>query len=325
MIQNSLRIIYMGTPDFAVAPLDALINAGCNVVGVVTNPDKPAGRGQKIQESAVKKYALEKGLQILQPEKFRNETFLEELKALNADLQVVVAFKMLPEVVWDMPKFGTLNLHASLLPHYRGAAPINWAIMNGDKESGVSTFLLQKEIDTGNVIFQERVSIGENDNLETLHDNLMEIGSKLVVKTVRAIEVNDYPQIPQEDLTNAGEELKIAPKIFKNDCKINWSYSIEKIHNHIRGLSPYPAAWTELTDANQKKVAVKVYAANKEIEEHSLSIGTLVSDKKTYLKVAVDGGFLNLTTIQMAGKKRMQIGDFLRGFQQIDQYKLLVD
>jgi len=325
MIQNSLRIIYMGTPDFAVAPLDALINAGCNVVGVVTNPDKPAGRGQKIQESAVKKYALEKGLQILQPEKFRNENFLAELKALNADLQVVVAFKMLPEVVWDMPKFGTLNLHASLLPHYRGAAPINWAIMNGDKESGVSTFLLQKEIDTGNVIFQERVSIGENDNLETLHDNLMEIGSKLVVKTVRAIEVNDYPQIPQEDLTNAGEELKIAPKIFKNDCKINWSYSIEKIHNHIRGLSPYPAAWTELTDANQKKVAVKVYAANKEIEEHSLSIGTLVSDKKTYLKVAVDGGFLNLTTIQMAGKKRMQIGDFLRGFQQIDQYKLLID
>jgi len=325
MIQNSLRIIYMGTPDFAVAPLDALINAGCNVVGVVTNPDKPAGRGQKIQESAVKKYALEKGLQILQPEKFRNETFLAELKALNADLQVVVAFKMLPEVVWNMPKFGTLNLHASLLPHYRGAAPINWAIMNGDKESGVSTFLLQKEIDTGNVIFQERVSIGENDNLETLHDNLMEIGSKLVVKTVRAIEVNDYPQIPQEDLTNAGEELKIAPKIFKNDCKINWSYSIEKIHNHIRGLSPYPAAWTELTDANQKKVAVKVYAANKEIEEHSLSIGTLVSDKKNYLKVAVNGGFLNLTTIQMAGKKRMQIGDFLRGFQQIDQYKLLID
>lgn len=325
MIQNSLRIIYMGTPDFAVAPLDALINAGCNVVGVVTNPDKPAGRGQKIQESAVKKYALEKGLQILQPEKFRNETFLAELKALNADLQVVVAFKMLPEVVWDMPKFGTLNLHASLLPHYRGAAPINWAIMNGDTESGVSTFLLQKEIDTGNVIFQEKVNIGENDNLETLHDNLMVIGSNLVVKTVRAIETNDYPQIPQEDLITVGEELKVAPKIFKNDCKINWSYSIEKIHNHIRGLSPYPAAWTELTDANQKKVGVKVYAAIKEKETHSLSIGTLVSDKKTYLKVAVDGGFLNLTTIQMAGKKRMQIGDFLRGFQQIDQYKLLLD
>ncbi len=325
MDQNSLRIVYMGTPEFAVAPLNALIEAGCNVVGVITNPDKPAGRGQKIQESAVKKYALEKGLPILQPEKFRNETFLSELKALNADLQVVVAFKMLPEMVWNMPKFGTLNLHASLLPHYRGAAPINWAIMNGDKESGISTFLLQKEIDTGNVIFQEKVSIGENDNLETLHDNLMEIGSTLVVKTVRAIEANDYPQIPQGDLISEGEELKIAPKIFKDDCKINWSMSISNIHNHIRGLSPYPAAWTELFDSSDKKVAVKVYATNKEIESHSHPIGTLLSDKKTYLKVAVKGGFLNLTTIQMAGKKRMQIGDFLRGFQQIDNFKLIID
>ncbi|MDE5424192.1 methionyl-tRNA formyltransferase [Ancylomarina sp. DW003] len=325
MNQNSLRIVYMGTPEFAVAPLDALIEAGFNIVGVVTNPDKPAGRGQKIQESAVKKYALEKGLTILQPEKFRNEAFLAELKALNADLQVVVAFKMLPELVWNMPKYGTLNLHASLLPHYRGAAPINWAIMNGDKESGVSTFLLQKEIDTGNVIFQEKVSIGENDNLEILHDNLMEIGSNLVVKTAKAIESNDYPQIPQEDLTVAGEELKIAPKIFKNDCKINWSASIEKIHNHIRGLSPYPASWTELSDSNDKKVALKVYAANKENEEHSLPIGSLVSDKKTYLKVAVNGGYINLTTIQMAGKKRMQIADFLRGFQQIDTFKLIID
>lgn len=325
MDQNSLRIVYMGTPEFAVAPLNALIEEGCNVVGVITNPDKPAGRGQKIQESAVKKYALEKGLPILQPEKFRNETFLSELKALNADLQVVVAFKMLPEMVWNMPKFGTLNLHASLLPHYRGAAPINWAIMNGDKESGISTFLLQKEIDTGNVIFQEKVSIGENDNLETLHDNLMEIGSNLVVKTVRAIEANDYPQIPQEDLISEGEELKIAPKIFKDDCKINWSAPIANIHNHIRGLSPYPAAWTELSDSNDKKVAVKVYAANKESESHSYPIGTLLSDKKTYLKVAVEGGFLNLTTIQMAGKKRMHIEDFLRGFQQIDNHKLIID
>tara|TARA_R110001583_G_scaffold11547_4_gene51991 strand:- start:2550 stop:3497 length:948 start_codon:yes stop_codon:yes gene_type:complete len=315
----------MGTPEFAVAPLNALIKAGCNIVGVITNPDKPAGRGQKIQESAVKKYALEKGLPILQPEKFRNETFLSELKALNADLQVVVAFKMLPEIVWNMPKFGTLNLHASLLPHYRGAAPINWAIMNGDKESGVSTFLLQKEIDTGNVIFQEKVSIGENDNLETLHDNLMEIGSNLVVKTVRAIEANDYPQVPQEDLITEGEELKLAPKIFKDDCKINWLAPITNIHNHIRGLSPYPASWTELSDSNDKKIAVKVYAANKEIESHSHPIGTILSDKKTYLKVAVESGFLNLVTIQMAGKKRMQIGDFLRGFQQIDNYKLIID
>jgi len=325
MSQNSLRIVYMGTPEFAVAPLNALIESGCNVVGVVTNPDKPAGRGQKIQESAVKKYALEKGLPILQPEKFRNENFLAELKALNADLQVVVAFKMLPEMVWNMPKYGTLNLHASLLPHYRGAAPINWAIMNGDKESGVSTFLLQKEIDTGNVIFQEKVSIGENDNLEILHDKLMEIGSQLVVKTVRAIEAGDYPQIPQEDLITEGETLKVAPKIFKDDCKINWSATIDKIHNHIRGLSPYPAAWTELIDANDKKVALKVYSAFKEIAEHSHPTGSLISDKKTYLKVAVDGGFINLTTIQMAGKKKMDIGDFLRGFQQINNYKLLTD
>ena len=325
MDQNSLRIVYMGTPEFAVAPLNALIEAGCNVVGVITNPDKPAGRGQKIHESAVKKYALKKGLTILQPEKFRNEDFLAELKALKADLQVVVAFKMLPEMVWDMPKFGTLNLHASLLPHYRGAAPINWAIMNGDKESGVSTFLLQKKIDTGNIIFQEKIDIAENDNLETIHDSLMKIGSNLVVKTVRSIEANDYPQIPQEDLITEGEELKIAPKIFKDDCKINWSYSIDKIHNHIRGLSPYPAAWTEFFDSNNKKIAVKIYAANKETESHSHPIGALLSDKKTYLKIAVKDGFINLTSIQMAGKKRMQIGDFLRGFQQINNYKLVID
>ncbi len=325
MSENTLRIVYMGTPEFAVAPLNALIEAGCNIVGVVTNPDKPAGRGQKIQESAVKKYALEKGLTILQPEKFRNDDFIAELKALKADLQVVVAFKMLPEIVWDMPKFGTLNLHASLLPHYRGAAPINWAIINGDKETGVSTFLLQKEIDTGNIIYQEKVNITESDNLETLHDNLMNIGSRLVVKTVKAIATNNYPQIPQEDLIKANESLKIAPKIFKNDCKINWSYSIDKIHNHIRGLSPYPAAWCELLDSNNKKNAIKIYAANKEIESHSQSTGTLLTDKKTYLKVAVNGGFLSLTSIQMAGKKRMQIEDFLRGFQQIDTCKLVVD
>ena len=325
MSQNSLRIVYMGTPEFAVAPLNALIESGCNVVGVVTNPDKPAGRGQKIQESAVKKYALEKGLAILQPEKFRNEAFLSDLKALNADLQVVVAFKMLPEMVWNMPKYGTLNLHASLLPHYRGAAPINWAIMNGDKETGVSTFLLQKEIDTGNVIFQEKVSIGENENLEVLHDSLMEIGSRLVVKTVRAIEANDYPQIPQDELISEGEVLKNAPKIFKNDCKINWTAKIESIHNHIRGLSPYPAAWTELCDTNEKKVGLKVYAASIEPAQHSHTTGTLLTDKKTYLKVAIDGGFIQLNTIQMAGKKRMQIEDFLRGFQQIKNYKILLD
>lgn len=317
----SLRVIYMGTPDFAVAPLEALLNAGVNVVGVVTNPDKPAGRGQKIQEAAVKKFAAEKELKILQPEKFRNEEFLAELKSLEADLQVVVAFKMLPEVVWNMPKYGTLNLHASLLPHYRGAAPINWAIINGDKETGVSTFLLKHEIDTGNIIFQEKTEIGENDNAEIIHDKLMNIGADLVVKTVKAIEANDYPQIPQESI--AADELKSAPKIFKEDCKIDWTKNINSIHNLIRGLSPYPASWTELIPNEEgKKIGIKVFATEKTIENHDKKIGSLHTDGKTYLKVAVEGGFLSITMLQQAGKKRMKVEDFLRGFQQISNYHL---
>ncbi|NOU59347.1 methionyl-tRNA formyltransferase [Marinifilum sp. JC070] len=311
----------MGTPDFAVAPLDALLTAGVNVVGVITNPDKPAGRGQKIQEAAVKKYAVEKGLKILQPEKFRNEDFLAELKSLEADLQVVVAFKMLPEVVWNMPKYGTLNLHASLLPQYRGAAPINWSIINGDKETGVSTFLLKHEIDTGNIIFQEKTEIGENDNAEVIHDKLMNIGAGLVVKTVKAIEAGDYPQIPQESI--AAEELKSAPKIFKDDCKIDWSKNIDSIHNLIRGLSPYPAAWTELCPIEEgKKIGLKVFATEKIVEDHNHQIGSLHTDGKSHLKVAVEGGYLAITMLQQAGKKRMKVEDFLRGFQQIRQYHL---
>lgn len=319
---NKFRIIYMGTPDFAVAPLEALLNAGCNVVGVITNPDKPAGRGQKIQESAVKKFAVEKGLHILQPEKFRNEDFLIELKELKADLQVVVAFKMLPEIVWNMPKFGTLNLHASILPQYRGAAPINWAIINGDKETGVSTFLLQHEIDTGNILFQEKIAIGDNDNVEVIHDKLMEVGSELVVKTVNAIEAGNYPQIPQDSF-GSEVELKSAPKIFKDDCKIDWTKDVTTIHNHIRGLSPYPAAWTELLPFEEgKTLGLKVFATEKEISTHSDPIGSLHTDGKTFLKVAVNGGFISIKTLQLAGKKRMQTGDFLRGFQQIKQYHL---
>lgn len=317
----SLRIVYMGTPDFAVAPLEALLNAGCNVVGVVTNPDKPAGRGQKIQEAAVKKFAISKGLKILQPEKFRNEEFLNDLKVLEADLQVVVAFKMLPEVVWNMPKYGTLNLHASLLPQYRGAAPINWAIINGDKETGVSTFLLQHEIDTGNILFQEKTNIGENDNVEVIHDKLMNIGSELVVKTVKAIEAEDYPQIPQESLDT--ETLKSAPKIFKEDCKIDWSKNIDSIHNLIRGLSPYPAAWTELVPNEEgKNIGLKVFGTTKEIVTHQYKTGSLHTDGKTHLKVAVDGGYISINMLQQAGKKRMKVEDFLRGFQQISNYHL---
>jgi methionyl-tRNA formyltransferase len=313
----------MGTPDFAVAPLAALLEAGINVVGVVTNPDKPAGRGQKIQEGAVKKFAVEKGLTILQPEKFRNEEFLAELRALKADLQVVVAFKMLPEVVWNMPQYGTLNLHASLLPQYRGAAPINWAIINGDKETGVSTFLLKHEIETGNVIFQEKVDIAENDNVEVIHDKLMEVGSELVVKTVNAIDDGDYPQIPQEDLGSKGDEQKSAPKIFKEDCKIDWTKDISAIHNLIRGLSPYPAAWTELIpNEDGKKIGLKVFTTTKEEEEHTQPVGSLHTDGKKYLKVAVKGGFINISMLQQAGKKRMKVEDFLRGFQQISNYHL---
>jgi len=319
----SLRIIYMGTPDFAVAPLEALLNAGCNVVGVITNPDKPAGRGQKIQESAVKKFAVEKGLYILQPEKFRNEEFLNELRDLKADLQVVVAFKMLPEMVWNMPKYGTLNLHASLLPQYRGAAPINWAIINGDKETGVSTFLLQHEIDTGNILFQEKINIAENDNVEIIHDKLMNVGANLLVKTVKAIELGTYSQIPQKDFSSSHEPFKRAPKIFKEDCKIDWTKDLEDIHNLIRGLSPYPAAWTELLPNDEgKRVGLKIFTSKKEATIHSEIDGTLITDGKSNLKVAVKGGFVHISMLQQAGKKRMKTEDFLRGFQQISNYHL---
>ncbi|MBL4560122.1 MAG: methionyl-tRNA formyltransferase [Labilibaculum sp.] len=320
---NNIRIVYMGTPDFAVAPLEALLNAGCNVVGVITNPDKPAGRGQQIKEAAVKKFAAAKGLKILQPEKFRNEEFMEELRALKADLQVVVAFKMLPEMVWDMPKYGTLNLHASLLPQYRGAAPINWAIINGDKETGVSTFLLQHKIDTGNILFQERISIGDNDNVEVIHDKLMMLGSELVVKTVQAIEAGEYPQIPQESLSGEVVELKSAPKIFKEDCKIDWSKDLHSIHNLIRGLSPYPASWTELVPNEEGKlIGLKIYATEKEVINHTEKIGNLLTDGKYFLKIAVTGGYISIKMLQQAGKKRMKIEDFLRGFQQIKNYHL---
>lgn len=313
----------MGTPDFAVAPLKALLEAGFNVVGVVTNPDKPAGRGQKLMQSPVKKFAQEKGLPILQPEKFRDENFLEQLRSLKADLQVVVAFKMLPQVVWEMPPLGTLNVHASLLPQYRGAAPINWAIINGEKETGVSTFLLQHEIDTGNILFQEKVTISEYDNVESIHDKLMDEGSTLLIKTVQAIEKGNYPRIPQSDLISENTTLKMAPKIFKQDCKIKWDQKIDNIYNLIRGLSPYPASWTLLIpkSGTGKEITVKIYATQKEYDQHNEIAGTIHTDGKTKLKVAVNGGWLSITELQQAGKKRMNIEDYLRGFQHIQDYK----
>ncbi len=320
MDKDGLRIVYMGTPDFAVEPLKKLLKNSYNIVGVITNPDKPAGRGQKMQESAVKKFAVSHDLKILQPEKFRDETFLNELRDLQADLQIVAAFKMLPEVVWNMPKLGTFNLHASLLPQYRGAAPINWAIINGDPKTGVSTFFLTHDIDTGNVIYQEEVDINEDDNAGTIHDKLMHIGSDLVIKTVDSIIANNYPRINQKDLVKVDTKVKHAPKIFKNDCKIDWTKSIESIHNLIRGLSPYPASWTEISN-EQETIQLKIFKTYKEVKDHNFEPGEIYTDEKTFLKVAVNDGFIQIKELQQAGKKRMDIHNFLRGFQGIKNYK----
>lgn len=320
---NELRIVFMGTPDFAVASLKILLENKYNVVAVITAPDKPAGRGQQLQQSAVKKYALENGLTILQPEKLKDETFLTQLKNLKADLQIVVAFRMLPEAVWSMPRLGSFNLHGSLLPQYRGAAPINRAVMNGDTETGVTTFFLQHEIDTGKIIYQEKTSIGENETAGEIHDRLMQIGAKLVLKTLQAIEKNDYPQIDQSQLLLPNKEIKHAPKIFKDDCRIDWSKSLEEIHNKIRGLSPYPAAFTELVSPEGKQFTVKIYTAHKEPLLNNDTIFNIYTDSKTYLKIAVNNGYLHIDELQMAGKKRMKTGEFLRGFQIDNNWKAL--
>ncbi|WP_276364074.1 methionyl-tRNA formyltransferase [Daejeonella sp. H1SJ63] len=301
-----MKIVFMGTPDFAVASLNSLIEAGFEIGGVITAPDKPAGRGQKINESAVKKFAVEKGLRILQPVKLKDPGFLDELRSINADLQVVVAFRMLPEIVWNMPPKGTINLHASLLPQYRGAAPINWAIINGEKESGVSTFFLKQEIDTGDILFTEKVRIEDHDTAGDLHDKLMNIGSKLLVKTVKAIETGDYKETPQDHIDI--NELKSAPKIFREDCKINWNKPTLQVFNHIRGLSPYPASFSTL----QEKT-LKIYTAIPEITVHQQKPGSIQTDNKTYLKFACTDGWISVIDLQLEGKKRMKVDEFLRG------------
>lgn len=312
----------MGTPDFAVLPLRKIVEAGYPVVGVVTNPDKPAGRGQQMQESAVKKYAREAGLKILQPEKFRDEEFLKELADLKADLQLVVAFKMLPEVVWNMPPLGTVNLHASLLPDYRGAAPINRAVMNGETCSGVTTFLLKHEIDTGNIIFQEKVEIGEEMTAGELHDELMEKGADLLLKTVRAMEAGDYPLTDQSRLLQGREAIN-APKIFKEDMKIHWDGELEIIYNHIRGLSPFPGAWTELqaVGTDGEVLTLKIFKAVKIWQSHNRSAGEIGTDGKTVFDVYVKGGLIRVKELQLSGKKRMRTEDFLRGFR-LEDYRL---
>ena len=298
----------MGTPEFAVASLDALVGGGYNVVGVVTMPDKPAGRGYKMQFSAVKEYALAHNLPLLQPEKLKNEEFLDALRALHADLQIVVAFRMLPEVVWAMPPLGTFNLHGSLLPQYRGAAPINWAIINGEQETGVTTFFLQQEIDTGDLILQKRTPITDGDNAGTIHDRLMSIGAAAVVETVDCIIAGIAPKTPQPQ----GVTLKSAPKIFKETCRVDWTQSCHQIFNFVRGLSPYPAAWSVLhTDA--KTIDIKLFEVTREPAAHTLQAGQVVCDGKNYLKVAVADGFVKIESLQPAGKKRMSAADWLRG------------
>lgn len=311
--KSSLRIVFMGTPDFAVESLRSLVEGGYQVVGVVTMPDKPVGRHQTVlQASPVKRYAEEKGLPVLQPEKLKDPVFLEQLRALRADLQVVVAFRMLPEVVWAMPPMGTFNLHASLLPQYRGAAPINWAIINGETETGLTTFFLQHEIDTGNIIRQVRVPVAPTDNAGDLHDRLMQLGGALVTETVDLIAQGDVQTVAQPSPAD-GVALKPAPKIFKETCRIAWCEGVKRAYDFIRGLSPYPAAWTELVEGD-KRLILKVYAAEMETAVPGEPVGTLVTDGRLAMRVALPDGYLRLLSVQLAGKKRMDIADFLRGF-----------
>ncbi len=300
----------MGTPEFAVPSLEILIKNNYNVVGVVTVPDKPAGRGQQIQESAVKKFAVANGLKVLQPLKLKDPEFISELKSLNADLQIVVAFRMLPEEVWNMPKLGTYNLHGSLLPKYRGAAPINWAIINGETETGATTFKLKHEIDTGSILFQEKINISETANAGDVHDEMMKAGADLILKTVKAIESGKVELKVQDDT-----QAIHAPKIFKETCKVNWSQSPTQIYNLIRGLSPYPAAFTEFTDVQGNLSSLKIFSSVKEDSQHSHPNGFLITDNKTYLNVACKGGTISVKELQLQGKKKMTTEEFLRGYK----------
>lgn len=312
MEKEDLRIIYMGTPDFAVESLRALVEGGYNVVAVITMPDKPAGRGHKIQFSPVKEFALHHNLPVLQPEKLKNEDFLRQLASYKADLQIVVAFRMLPEAVWNMPRLGTFNLHASLLPKYRGAAPINWAVINGEKQTGVTTFFLKHEIDTGNIIMQESIEIGDNENAGSVHDRLMVLGAKLVTRTVDSILAGNVVTTPQPSLLP--EEIGTAPKIFKETCRIDFSKGAQQVHNFIRGLAPYPAAWCELEIGGEKQT-VKIYAAQPELQAHDKQPGQMLTDGKNYLKFAVADGYIDILEIQLPGKKRMCVKDMLNGIR----------
>ena len=315
---RDLRIVFMGTPDFAVATLKALIDHDYKVVGVITAPDRPAGRGQKLRASAVKEFALEQNLNILQPTNLKAESFIEELKALNANLQIIVAFRMLPKVVWQMPEYGTFNLHASLLPQYRGAAPIHWAIINGETKTGVTTFFIDEKIDTGAIIKSEETAIGNKTTVGELHDELMTIGSALVIKTVEQIESDTIETTiqPQTD------DLKTAYKLNRDNCKIDWTQPIDTIYNKIRGLNPFPTAWCYLDNNEDKPLSVKIYGVEKVEENHNFEVGKLIATKDE-LKVACQGGYINLIEMQLPGKRKMDIKSLLNGFNFSESAKLL--
>jgi methionyl-tRNA formyltransferase len=322
---KQLRIVFMGTPEFAVASLDALVQAGCHIVGVITSPDKQAGRGMQLQQSAVKKYAVEKGLLILQPEKLKNEHFLAELKALQADVQCVVAFRMLPELVWNMPPMGTVNVHGSLLPQYRGAAPINWAVINGEAYTGVTIFKLQQEIDTGNILLSDKIKIEADDTAGIVHDKLKALGANLLVKTIQGLAAGSITEMPQPSILLTADKplnhepstlnplpstLKHAPKLFTETGKIDWTKTVDEIYNLIRGLSPYPAAYTSL----QGKT-LKIFKAEKITETPTTAVGMYKTDEKNSLQFACSNGYINIVELQLEGKKRMEVKDFLRGYR----------
>ncbi len=321
MNPKELRIVFMGTPEFAVPSLKALVGAGYNVVAVVTTPDKPAGRGRKLHESDVKVAARELGLPILQPEKLRDETFVEQLRALEPDLGIVIAFRMLPEVVWAMPRLGTFNLHASLLPEYRGAAPINWAIINGDKETGVTTFLLNHEIDKGAIVGQLRMPIGERDTIGTMYEKLMTAGTGLVLETVDRLAAGEVTPIEQAHIDE--QTLRPAPKIFKEDCRIDWSWEGERVVNFVRGLSPYPAAWTPIYKEGAEAGSAKILFATFEEKAHGCRPGTVESDGRTELKVACRNGWIVIEEIQMAGKRAMSVKELLLGLRDVQALQMI--
>lgn len=319
-MSNKPSIVFLGTPEFAVPSLEILVENGYQISAVVTVPDKPAGRGQKLVSSPVKEFAEKKGLKILQPTSLKDESFVNELKSLNADLQVVVAFRMLPEVVWNMPKLGTFNLHGSLLPQYRGAAPINWAVINGEPKTGVTTFFLKHEIDTGNIIFNQEVEISDADNAGTIHDKLMEVGSKLVLKTVQAIQVGKVKTVDQSNLDSS--TLRSAPKLNRENTKLKITKSPIEARNFIRGLSPYPAAHAELFNSNGIGFSVKIFDVDAVSEAHHFPAGKIESDNKNYLRIYLSGGYISVKELQLSGRNKMKIKDFLNGIKFEGEWKI---